>query len=167
MVLRRLGKEDPRERDVLELLEVAEVVPGGQATLAGPICRLAQTSCRDPQPYLSCGDRSDIRGVVADVEAGSLVEQIEGTAQISLGLPDSSGDDARPVRVLRKAEVVAEVAAALQVLPCAIEIVPLAQDLAHAHVHVGGAAQHGRAIPAPGVAGLARTCPWPRGAAPA
>ena len=91
------GEEHPRQGDVLELAQVAEVVVGGQAPLARPGERFAQLALREPDPCPQRRDRPHVGEEVADVEALRLVEQVERAVQISVGLPYPGHRDPRAV----------------------------------------------------------------------
>ena len=121
---------------MLELAQVAEVVLGGQALLTRPAEGFTQPALRDPHPCLQRRDRTHIGEEVAHIQALCLVEQVERAVQIALGLPDARHRDAPAIRVLREPGVLAQLLAAQQVLRGGIQIVPLAVELAHAHVHV-------------------------------
>ena len=119
-VARSLGQEQPRERDVLELAHVAELVGSRETALARPVGRLRQPSPGDPHPCLQGSDRAHIRGEVADVEALGLGEQLERPVQVALGLPDRGQGDARPIAVLGQAVLLAQLlglAAAARLAP--------------------------------------------------
>ena len=163
----RTGQQQSGEGDVVELAHVAQLVLDGDAMRAGPAQRLAQLPLRDPDPGLHRGDRPDIRVVVARVQPFRLVKELESGVEISFGLPDASHRDAPAIWVLRQTGTFTEVLAQQQVLRRTREIVPLAKQLAHPHVHVRHTAERRRRRVAPRGISLARRPASPRGDGPA
>ena len=97
---------------MLELVQIAEVVLDGQASLTRPAERFTQLFLRDQHPCPQGRDRPHIGEVVTHIQALRLVEQVEGAAQISFGLADPSHRDPPAIAVLRQADVLAELLAA-------------------------------------------------------
>jgi len=97
------GQEHPGEGDVLELAQVAEVVPSRETSLTRPAEGFIPTAEGDPHPRPQRRDRPDVGGEVTRVVPLGLVEQIQGAAQVPLSLPDSRQRDAPAVLVLWKA----------------------------------------------------------------
>ena len=157
------GQEHPGQGDVLELAQVAEVVLGGQALLPRPAEGFAQSPLRDPQPCLQRRDRPHIGEEVTHIQALGLLQQIERAVQIALGLPYARHRHAPAIPVLREPGVLAQLLASQQVLRGGLQIVILAVELAHAHVHVCRSPQRG-VRPAPSQAAiLAHRSALPRG----
>ena len=75
------------------------------------------------------------------------VEELERPVQVAFGLPDRGHRDARPVAVLGQAVLLAQLPGPQQLLPGALEVVPLAEDGADPDVHVRRAPQHGATLP--------------------
>ena len=129
-------QEHPGQGDVLELAQVTEVVVDGQALLTRPAEGFTEPALRDPDPCLQRRDRPHIREEVAHIQALRLVEQVECAAQVSFSLAYPGHRDPPAIRVLRQPGVLAQLLAAQQVLRGGMQIVALAVDLAHPHVHV-------------------------------
>src|SRR5690606_18770417 len=106
----------------------------------------AQSSLDNQHPCPECPDRSYVRMEVAHIEARGLLEQNERTVQVTLNFLEPSHRDAPSIAVLRKPDRLTEVHAARHVLAGDFQVVPLAVDLAHSHVHVGGATENGRTV---------------------
>jgi hypothetical protein len=109
------GEEQPRERDVLELAQVAELVADGQASLVGPAQRLGQPALPDPHPRLHRGNGTHLGIRASDIQLLRLIEQIERAVQVSLRLRDPRHADVPAVPVLRQPTVLAKLLAAPQV----------------------------------------------------
>ena len=141
-----LRQEQPRQRGVLELVEVAELVRGRDTMLPRPAPRRRQVPLGDPHPRLLGGDRAHIGGVVARIQGLGLLEELERAIEIAFCLSDPGRRDTRPVGVLRQAVLIPQLAARQQVLRRGLEVVAFATQLAHAHVHVRRPPQRGRAM---------------------
>src|SRR5947209_5413294 len=74
-------------------------------------------------------------------QALRLVEQVQRAAQIPFGLADPGHRDPPAIPVLRQPGVLAQFLASQQVLRGGPQLVALAVDLAHPHVHVSGSPQ--------------------------
>ena len=111
-----LREQQPGQGDVLELAQVAELVLGGQALVARPAEGVVEPTLRDPDPGPQGRDRPHVGGEVADVDPLRVVEQVERTVQVSLGLADPGHRDPPAVRVLRQPDVLAQRLAAQQQL---------------------------------------------------
>ena len=83
------GDEHPRQGDVLELAQVAEVVVDGQAPLAHPAQGLGQPALRDPHPRLQRRDGTHV-GIRAPGRTGAPPRRA-GRARRP-GLPAASFD---------------------------------------------------------------------------
>src|SRR5690242_1645998 len=114
--------------------------------LTRPAESFAESALRDPDPCPHRRDRPHIREKVAHIEALCLVEQVERAAEISFGLPYPGHRHTPAVPVLRQPGVLAEFVASEQKLCGGRQIVALAGDLTHAHVHVRGSPQHWPAL---------------------
>ena len=130
------GQEHPGQGDVLELAQVDEVVVDGQALLTRPAERFTQLPLRDPDPCLQRRDRPHVGEEITHIQALRLVEQIECAAQISFSLPYPGHRDPPAIPVLRQPDVLAQLLAPQQLLRGGRQVVALAVDLAHPHVHV-------------------------------
>ncbi len=65
------GEQQPREREVLELAQVGQLVVRGQVPLACPRLGLGEFAAPQPQPCPHRGNRPDVRVV----DAVRLVQQ--------------------------------------------------------------------------------------------
>jgi hypothetical protein len=81
------GDEHSRQRDVLELVEVVQIVFNGHALAASPVQRFSQSVVGNPGPRFQRSDGPDIWDDAPDIQPFGLVEQAEGTLQVTLGLP--------------------------------------------------------------------------------
>ena len=128
---------------MFELVQVAQAVVHGQTPLPRPSEGIGPPALRDEHPRPQRGDRPDVRREVTDVAALRLVEQLEGAAQVAVGLADPGHRDPPAIAVLRQADVLAQVTARLQVLPGGVHLVSLTKHVAQAHVHVRRSTEHG------------------------
>ena len=157
--LRRVpGQQQPGERDVLELAQVAEIVLAGQTSFPSPAQRFTQRALGDQHPCSHRRDRTDVRVEVTHVQPLRLGEEVEGGVQIPFRLTDPRHRDPPAIPVLREAGVLAQFLARQQMLPGGIEIIAFDQDLADAHVRVRGPSHRGwgvvgRQLQSPLVAG--------------
>ena len=135
-------QEQPGQGDVLELAQVTEVVIDGQALLTRPAESFTEPALRDPDPCPQCRHRPHVREEVAHIVALCLVEQAERAGQVSFSLRDPGHRDSPAVPVLRQPGVLAELLASQQKLCGGMQVIALAGDLTHAHVHVRGSPQH-------------------------
>ena len=140
------AKSTRDEGDVLELAQVAEVVRGGQTSLPHPAERFTQPPLCDPHPCPHGRDGSHIGEEVTDVQALRLIEQVECAVQISFSLSYPGHRDLPAVPVLRQACVLAQLLASQQVPRGGRQVVALAVDLAHPHIHVRRSPQHRPAL---------------------
>ena len=137
-----LRQQQPGQGDVLELAQVAEVVVDGQAAARAPSRRASPSlPLRDPHPRPHRRDRPHVGGEVTGVHPLRLVEQVDRTVEVPFGLPDPGHRDPPAVRVLRQAEVLAELLAAQQELGRGRQVVALAVQRGHPDVHVGRSPQ--------------------------
>ena len=109
---------------MLELAQVAELVPGRQVLLTRPFQGFAQLPLRDPDLCLQRGDGPHPGQVTAHILALGLEEHVERAVQVSFGRADPSHGDTPAIRVLLEASVVAQFLAHQQVPHGGIEIVP-------------------------------------------
>ena len=137
-----LGQQRPGQGDVLELAQIGEIGLSRQALRTRPGQGLAHPALRGQHARPQRRDRPHVRGEVTRVHALGLVEQVEGAVQISLGVPDSRHRDPPAIRVLRQPGVLAQLLGAQQVPGGGRQVVALASDLAHPHVHVRRSPQH-------------------------
>ena len=136
-----LGQKHPGEGDVLVLVQVAEVVIGGEPTLAHPAERFGQLTRCHPHARPQGGDRSDVGRVTSYIQALCLIEQLERRAWITLSLPHSGHRHGPPMPVLRQTGILAQFGARQQMLPGRIKVVVFREEQTHAHMHVRRAAQ--------------------------
>ena len=70
------------------------------------------------------------------------IQQLDGASQIAVCLLEVRLGNAPAIGVLRQPEALATLLATRQLLPGSRQVAVLEVELAHPHVHVGGAAQH-------------------------
>ena len=137
----RLGDEQPGERGVLELADVAERVTRREVELLRPGARLSEPAMRDQHSRSDRGDRVDVRREVAEIEPLGLVKQRDRAIEITLCLEDASLHDPGSVGIPREGELVAQAASGLEVRPGLVESAALVRDVGEAGVHVRRAAE--------------------------
>ena len=142
----RVGEQGARQRHVLELPEVADVVVRREPAPLGPLEGQVRAPLTDPHPGPSGRDGLHVGGEVAVVDPLRLVEQGERAGQVAVGLADAGLGDAPAVRGARQAEVVAELVGDPEVLAGGREVAALVVDHAQPDVHVGGAADGPRGL---------------------
>ena len=133
-----LRDEQTHQSEVVELAQVADVVHGGQAAFAGPLGSLRELALGDPDARPHRRDRPYVREEAAPVAKLSLVEQVDGSLQVTLGFPDSCHGHEPPVPVLRRRRTLPQRLRGLEVPGRFIEVSQLAVELAEADVQVGG-----------------------------
>jgi hypothetical protein len=130
------GDEHPRQRDVFELAQVAEILVNGQAALAGPTQRLGQLALADPHPRLQRRYGTHVGGGTPDLQALRLVEQVERAVEVCPSLLDPCHGRVPAVPVLRYPAVLAQLLASLQVATGAFQIALLTAQLAQPYVQI-------------------------------
>ena len=101
-------EQDPGQGDVLVLADVGQVVVRGEVVLARPVEGLRQPALRHQQACPHRRHRPHVGGEVADVDALGLLEQRDGAGQVAFDLAQPGAGDPPAVRVLRQAEVLAQ-----------------------------------------------------------
>ncbi len=124
---------------MLELLQIGQVVGGGEPPFAHPMQRVAQAALRQPQSCPARRDWAHIGREVPVVEAFGLVEQLKRAVQIALCLPDARQSRSPTIGVLRQRGQFTQGSACEQMLFRGVKVVVLVEQGRQADVHVGSA----------------------------
>src|ERR1700722_10533228 len=105
-----------------------------------------ESALRDPDPGPQRRDRPHVGEKVAYVQALRLIEQIKCAVQIPFSLAYPSHRDPPAIRVLRQPDMLTQLLAPQQLLRGGSQVVALAVDLAHPHMHVCRSPQNRSAL---------------------
>ena len=133
---RATGQQRPRERDVLVLVQIAELILDRETVLTRPFHGLTTAPVAHQHSRARRRDWAHIRGEVNHEERLGSAQQIEGRSEVAQRLVDARHGYPPAIRVLRKPGLGTDLLALEQRLGGCLQFVPLALDLAEAHIHI-------------------------------
>ena len=130
------GDEHSRQRHVLELVQVAEIVVDGQASFTRPLQRFGHPTLRSPDPGLQSRYGARVRQGRPDEQALSLVQQAESALQIALCLVEPSLGNTPAAPPYRQLRLLAQFLASQQVFCGSSQVTPFKVQLTQPPIQV-------------------------------